>query len=71
VTDPTDKSEQALVTATDEIYAAALVRPVPEGAMDGVMEGVTLCRDDLECTPTEFAMQTCRLVLKSADFFYY
>jgi hypothetical protein len=71
VDDPNDKSEEALWAAVDQVYSAALIRPVMEGAEEGVGEGITLCRDDLECTPTEFAIQACRLVLKSADFFYY
>ncbi len=71
VDDPNDKSEEALWEAVDQVYSAALVRPVLEGANEGVDQGITLCRDDLECTPTEFAIQACRLVLKSADFFYY
>ncbi len=71
VDDPTDKSEEALWEAVDQVYSAALIRPVMEGAGDGVAEGITLCRDDLDCTPNEFAVQACRLVLKSADFFYY
>ncbi|MBX7077976.1 MAG: DUF1549 domain-containing protein [Nannocystaceae bacterium] len=71
VDDPNDKSEEALWEAVDQVYSAALIRPVMDGATDGVDEGITLCRDDLECTPTEFAVQACRLVLKSADFIYY
>jgi hypothetical protein len=71
VDDPSDKSEEALWEAVDQVYSAALIRPTMEGASDGVDEGISLCRDDLECTPTEFAIQACRLVLKSADFFYY
>jgi hypothetical protein len=71
VDDPTDKSEEALWEAVDQVYSAALIRPVMDGANEGVDEGITLCRDDLDCTPNEFAVQACRLVLKSADFFYY
>jgi len=71
VADPTDKSEAALWAAVDQVYSAAMIRPVMDGAADGVQEGITLCRDDLDCTPTEFAVQACRLVLKSADFIYY
>ncbi len=71
VEDPNDKSEAALWSAIDQVYSAAVVRPVMEGATEGVEEGITLCRDDQQCTPTEFAVQTCRLVLKSADFIYY
>jgi hypothetical protein len=71
VDDPNDKSEEALWEAVDLVYSAALVRPVMDGASEGVDEGIQLCRDDLECTPTAFAIESCRLVLKSADFFYY
>jgi hypothetical protein len=71
VDDPTDKSEEALWNAVDQVYSAAMIRPVMEGASEGVQDGITLCRDDTECTPTEFAVQACRLVLKSADFIYY
>ncbi len=71
VDDPNDKSEEALWEAVDQVYSAALIRPVMDGATEGVDEGISLCRDDLACTPTEFAVQACRLVLKSADFIYY
>lgn len=71
VVDPNDKSEDALWEAVDQVYSAALIRPVMDGASDGVVDGIELCRDDLVCTPTEFAVQACRLVLKSADFIYY
>ncbi len=71
ITDPTDKSEAALWDAIDQVYSAALIRPVMDGASEGAQNGITLCRDDLDCTPTEFAVQACRLVLKSADFIYY
>jgi Protein of unknown function (DUF1549) len=71
VDDPNDKSEEALWEAVDQVYSAALIRPVMEGADEGVQEGIELCRDDLSCNPNEFAVQACRLVLKSADFFYY
>ena len=71
VEDPGDKSMAALRTAAGQVYEAALVRPIPQGATDALEEGIEGCRDELGCTPQEFAMQTCRLVLKSADFFYY
>jgi len=71
VDDPTDKSEDALWAAVDQVYSAAMIRPVMDGASEGVQDGITLCRDDTECSPTEFAVQACRLVLKSADFIYY
>jgi hypothetical protein len=71
VDDPNDKSEAALWAAVDQVYSAAMIRPVMDGAADGVQTGITLCRDDGSCTATEFAVQACRLVLKSADFIYY
>ncbi|MBC8073534.1 MAG: DUF1549 domain-containing protein [Deltaproteobacteria bacterium] len=71
VVDPNDKSEEALWEAVDQVYSAALIRPVMDGAGEGVQQGIELCRDDLSCNPNEFAVQACRLVLKSADFFYY
>jgi len=71
VDDPNDKSEEALWEAVDQVYSSALIRPVYDGAAPGVDEGISLCRDDLSCTPTQFAIQACQLVLKSADFFYY
>ena len=71
IQDPNDKTEDALRVAADQVYASALVRPIPEDAMPGVMAGVEICRDDLSCTPTAFAAETCRLVLKSADFLSY
>lgn len=71
IEDPNDKTEDALRVAADQVYASALVKPIPADAMDGVMAGVDLCRDDLNCTPTAFAAETCRLVLKSADLIAY
>jgi hypothetical protein len=71
VEDPSDKSTTALHTAAGQVYEAALVRPIPEGATAALAQGIEGCRDELSCTPQEFAIQTCRLVLKSADFFYY
>ncbi|MCA9697882.1 MAG: hypothetical protein KC431_10195, partial [Myxococcales bacterium] len=71
IEDPNDKTQEALLLAADQVYASALVKPMPADAMSGVMEGVELCRDDLSCTPTAFAVETCRLVLKSADLIAY
>ena len=71
VEDPTDKSEEALTTAANQVYSAAMVRPIPEEANDALMTGVNGCRDDLACTPTDFAVETCRLTLKAADFLFY
>jgi len=71
IEDPTDKSEEALTTAANQVYSAAMVRPIPEAADDALMTGVSGCRDDLECTPTDFAVETCRLTLKAADFMFY
>ncbi len=71
IEDPGDKSEEALRTAADQVYSAAMVRPIPEAADEAVMAGVSGCRDDLECTPADFAVETCRLTLKAADFLFY
>ncbi len=71
VEDPADKSEEALTTAANQVYSAAMVRPIPAEANDALMTGVSGCRDDLECTPTDFAVETCRLTLKAADFLFY
>jgi hypothetical protein len=71
IEDPSDKSEDALTTAANQVYSAAMVRPIPEAANDALMTGVSGCRDDLACTPTDFAAETCRLTLKAADFMFY
>jgi hypothetical protein len=71
VEDPSDKSEAALMTAANQVYSAAMVRPIPDAADDALMTGISGCRDDLECTPTDFAVETCRLTLKAADFLFY
>lgn len=71
IEDPADKSEEALTTAANQVYSAAMVRPIPEAANEALMSGVSGCRDDLECTPTDFAVETCRLTLKAADFLFY
>lgn len=71
IEDPNDKTEEALRVAADQVYTAALVKPIPTDALSGVMVGVELCRDDLSCTPTAFAVESCRLVLKSADLVAY
>lgn len=71
IEDPSDKSEAALTTAANQVYSAAMVRPIPEAANAALMTGVSGCRDDLGCTPTDFAVETCRLTLKAADFLFY
>jgi Protein of unknown function (DUF1549) len=71
IEDPSDKSEEALTTAANQVYSAAMVRPIPEAATDALMSGVSGCRDDLACTPADFAVETCRLTLKAADFLFY
>jgi hypothetical protein len=71
VEDPTDKSEEALEAAADQIYSAAVVKPIPEGAYEGLAAGIDGCRDDTECLPEHFAIETCRLTLKAADFLFY
>lgn len=71
IEDPMDKSEAALTTAANQVYSAAMVRPIPEAATDALMAGVSGCRDDLGCTPADFAVETCRLTLKAADFLFY
>lgn len=71
IEDPGDKSEEALRTAANQVYSAAMVRPIPDFAEEALMEGISGCRDDLECTPADFAVETCRLTLKAADFLFY
>lgn len=71
VEDPGDKSEEALRAAANQVYSAAMVRPIPDFAEAALMEGVSGCRDDLDCTPADFAVETCRLTLKAADFLFY
>ncbi|MCA9654262.1 MAG: DUF1549 domain-containing protein [Myxococcales bacterium] len=71
IEDPGDKSEDALRTAANQVYSAAMVRPIPEFAEEALMEGISGCRDDLGCTPADFAIETCRLTLKAADFLFY
>jgi hypothetical protein len=71
IDDPDDKSQQALATAAEQIYAAAMIRPLPPGAAQALETGVEGCRDTTACLPTDFAYHTCRLVLKSADFLFY
>lgn len=71
IEDPTDKSEAALRTAANQVYSAAMVRPIPEVSDEALMAGVSGCRDDLDCTPADFAVETCRLTLKAADFLFY
>lgn len=71
IEDPNDKTEQALSVAANQVYASALVKQIPEDAFEGVNHAIELCRDEVSCTPTAFAVETCRLVLKSADFIAY
>lgn len=71
IEDPTDKSTESLTAAADQIYSAAVVRPIPDGAVDAMMAGIEGCRDDTECLPEHFAIETCRLTLKAADFLFY
>jgi hypothetical protein len=71
IEDPTDKSEEALSAAANQIYSAATIRPIPDGAAEAMMTGIDGCRDDLECEPQHFAIETCRLTLKAADFLFY
>src|SRR5690606_24741160 len=71
IEDPADTSEEALTTAANQVYSAAMVRPIPEAAEAALMTGVSGCRDDLGCTPADFAVETCRLALKAADFLFY
>ena len=71
IEDPEDKSAESLSTAANQIYSAATIKPIPQGATDAMMLGIEGCRDDLNCTPEEFAIETCRLTLKAADFLFY
>jgi hypothetical protein len=71
IEDEADKSEEALSIAADQIYSAAVIRPIPEGAHDALMAGISGCRDDANCESADFAIETCRLTLKAADFLFY
>lgn len=71
VVDPDDKSVETLASIARFIYSAALVRPIPGGAEAALEKSVDLCRDDVNCLPAVFAAETCRAVLKSADFLFY
>lgn len=71
VVDPNDKSAGTLGSIARFIYAAALVGEVPRGADEALAEAVDLCRDDVTCLPAVFSAETCRAVLKSADFLFY
>ena len=71
IEDPTDESEASLSAAANQIYASALVKPIPATAADALMAGVEGCRDDTNCDPAQFAEHTCRLVIKSSDFLFY
>jgi len=69
--DPEDKSVEALTTAANQIWSAAVVRVIPDEASDGLDAGVEGCQSLTSCTPQEFALETCRLTLKAADFIFY
>lgn len=71
VVDPNDKSVATLGAIVRFIYAAALVGSLPPGAEEALANAVDLCRDDVACLPAVFAAETCRVVLKSADFLFY
>lgn len=71
IEDPNDEDEESLSAAANQIYAAALIRPIPETASEALAEGVDGCRDDSTCNPAQFAEHTCRLVIKSSDFLFY
>ncbi len=71
IEDPNDEDEASLSAAANQIYAAALIRPIPETASDALAVGVDGCRDDSTCNPAQFAEHTCRLVIKSSDFLFY
>ncbi len=71
IEDPNDEDELSLSNAANQIYAAALIKPIPETASDALMAGVDGCRDDSTCNPAQFAEHTCRLVIKSSDFLFY
>jgi hypothetical protein len=71
VEDPNNKSVEALGKAGDQIYASALIRPLPDSAAEALADGVEGCRDETDCLPGDFAFHTCRLILKSADFLFY
>ncbi len=71
IEDPNDEDELSLSNAANQIYAAALVRPIPDSAADALEAGVDGCRDDSTCDPAQFAEHTCRLVIKSSDFLFY
>lgn len=71
IEDPNDEDEASLSAAANQIYAAALIKPIPETASDALVAGVDGCRDDSTCNPAQFAEHTCRLVIKSSDFLFY
>lgn len=71
VVDDTDKSVETLGSIVHYIYSSALVASIPAGAEQAVTDSVDLCRDDVDCMPAVFAAETCRAVLKSADFLFY
>ena len=71
VVDPNDKSVETLGRVARFIYSAALVGEIPRGADSALADAVDLCRDDVTCLPAVFSAETCRAVLKSADFLFY
>lgn len=71
VADPNDKSVATLGDIARFIYGAALVGELPRGAEDALAESIDLCRDDVACVPATFSAETCRAILKSADFLFY
>lgn len=72
ILDDEDKSDEALSTAANQIWAAAVVRPIPEGAAEALDAGVEGCQSvSTTCNPADFAVETCRLTLKAADFLFY
>lgn len=71
VVDPDDKSVDTLGQIARFIYSAALVGSLPRGAEPALEAAMDLCRDDVACLPAVFSAETCRAVLKSADFLFY
>ncbi len=69
--DPEDKSDEALTTAANQIWSAAVVRQIPEGAAEALDAGVEGCQSLTSCLPQQFAVETCRLTLKATDFLFY
>ncbi|MBL4688008.1 MAG: DUF1549 domain-containing protein [Nannocystaceae bacterium] len=69
--DDEDKSDEALTTAANQIWSAAVIRQIPEGAADALEAGVEGCQSLTSCVPQQFAVETCRLTLKATDFLFY